>query len=697
MASLKDKIAEARAAGYSDEEIFAKLLQTPQGQEALKNGYSESDLREYFGLGGEAAPQDPNPVTRNAKIAVRGLAHGAAQMLDLPADMMAFGNSLLPPDWHNPGVDSLLASDGFADLVRKSGMVEFPEAQPQNAGERLNESVSTGVGASLPLLPAGPGAALLTGVGSGAGEFVANELLPGNPWAQLAGGIVGGMFGQSGVRAVERAAQRKAIEAELASANTAWDDFEESFPRIAATREAMRDGTLRAAGANHKAQLDAIDASIPAREAGPRGALGQVSDALAPGQMGWEDAGLALRAETENWFKNEMPKALDEAWKPLDDKIAKDAPISLGAFGGALDAINRKAGSAQPLVDLLTPSLPKVLQKSLGKILEGQEELGVAGFTWNDARVLRTALGDAMRDPKIMASMGDQNLKRLYAALTEDLGRTAKSAGAKDEFDAANEASRALFAIAEGPVAKVLLDDQPGRMAKGLVSRGVTDAGDLETLRAVAPKGVDALGAVGIRFGDNGTMLSDWAKLSPKAKTALVPDAAQRNAIDGAIFALGDVGRVVKAERAAAAALKASTSQVAKDDFANWKVLTAQQKLALQARKRAAEEAAKAFSNEASTQEKILSGIRTIRNLGVGGAASYGLETLGINADAIANSKLGALAAVAVPVATHGVRAVAREPGLLRGPAIGAATANALMPRETPRPAGERPEGPSAF
>ncbi len=679
MASLKEKIAEARAAGYSDDEIFAKLIASEKGKEALAAGYGEGEIREKFGLGA-ATEQDPNPVTRNAKIIGRGLVRGAARMGDLPGDLMELGNSLLPAEWHNPGIDSLLGSDGFSELVDKSGLVKFPEATPQNAGERLENSIATSVGASGPFLPAAPVAGLVAATGAGLGEFAANELMPGNAWVQLAAGIFGGMLGQSGVKSAEKLLAKKGILQELDDASLAWGDFEKNFPAVAATREAMRDGATKAAKVSHANQAAGIEASIVGREAGPRGALAGVSDALAPGHMGWEDAGLTLRAQADDWLKNRLPKELDSAWSPLDVKVAKDAPVSLRAFDSALDAINRRAGSAQPLVDVLTPSLPKILRDKMDGIIKGQIELGLPGFTWSDARTLRTALGDAMRDPKVLASMGDQNVKRLYAALTEDLGQTAAKSGAKKEFEAANVASRELFEIAEGPVAKVLADGvAPGQMAKGLVSRGVTDSGDLAILRRVAPSGVDALGAVGIRFGENGTMLSDWAKLSPKAKEALVPDAKARAAIDSSIFSLDNIGRVVKSEKLGAAALRDHTTQVAKDDFANWKTQTEQQKLALKARLKAAEERAASLSSGAD----LASEVRAIKNLGIGAAASYGLEALGVNADSLANSKVGALLAVGVPVATHGVKAVAKDPGLLRGPTIGVAAANALMPPES--------------
>jgi hypothetical protein len=672
MATLKEKIAQARAAGYSDDEIFAMIAKTSQGKEALASGASPDEIRGHFGLSVapvDASSQDPNPVTRTAKMVGGGLVRGAAAMADLPGTLIHGANSLLPEGMRF----RLPEGDTFSDLARKGGLTDRADAKPANAGERAIDSISTGVGASLPFALGGPAAAILSGAGSGAGEWAANELLPGNDWVQFGASVLGGMTGQSMVRGVEKQLAKKAILEELDSAKLSLDDFETTFPRTLAQQKEFAKTAAGVADRKHEQVLGLIDQSVPAREAGPKGQIASVADGLGP-SAGWQDAGEALRTEANSWLKNGLPDSLEAAWKPVDEAVPGDTTMSLGNFDDALHQINRKAGRAQGLVDLLTPSLPKILRAKMDKILEGMD-LGLDGFSWSDARKLRTALGDAMRDPKIMPSMGDQNLKQLYAALTEDLGSAAESVGAREAFDAANEASKGLFAIAEGPIAKVLSDADAGRMAKGLVSGGNVDAATLEVLRSVVPKGMDGLGAAGLRAGPDGKLLHDWTRLTPKAKAALVPDAAARQTVDSALFSLDDLGRVVKAEKIGAKAMRDTVKQTAKADLDNWTLTAAEQKLALQSRLSVAEENAKKVSGEASLADEV----RAVKRMGIGVAGSVGLDALGVNADAMLNSKTGAALMIAAPAVAYGVRGIVKDPALLRGPTIGAATGNAMM------------------
>lgn len=678
MATMKEKIAEAKAAGYSDDEIFAMIAKTAAGREALESGYPAEEIRKRYGLAAATVDpdsQDPNPVTRNLKIVGGGLVKGAAAMLDLPANAITGINSLLPADWQNEGLKRIADSPGFTDLARDAGLIDRADAEPVGPGERAIDSISTGIGAAIPTMGFGAIPALISGAGSGAGEWAANELLPGNAWAQMGGAVLGGMTGQTGTKIVEKSLSKASILKELDEANLAFETFDTALPALTRANEVIKDTVQKVASNKHKQMLEAIDASVPGRVAPLQSTITGVADSLAP-SVGWQDAGEALRAQADEWLKTKLPDALEASWKPVDDAVPSDTPMALGRFDSALDSINKRAGTAQSLVDVLTPSLPKVLRSKMDSILEGID-MGLAGFTWDEARKLRTALGDAMRDPKIMPSIGDTNLKQLYAALTEDLGQAAESVGAREAFDSANIASKQLFGIAEGPIAKVLDPvSSPGQMAQAMISRGAKDATELETLRAVIPGGVNALGATGLRFDPGGKLMQDWTKLSPKAKAALVPDAASRQAIDSALFSLDEMGRVVKSEKTGATLVRDTTRQTAADDFANWKVQTAEQKKTLQTRKETAKASAASLESEPS--------LRALERMSVGVAGSLLLDTLP-GADAVMNSKAGAALMIGAPLLMHGVKNVWNDPMLLRGPGIGIATGNAMMGDEWTR------------
>lgn len=689
MAKIHDQVREAREAKgpdgkrlYSDEEIFAKIAATESGREALASA-GENEFRSWLGL--DSAPQDPNPVTRYGKMVGGGLAQGVGEVLGLPGTVIDVVNDLLPAEYKHdsPILRAIPTGESIRAGLRQMGVSDRADADPQNLGEEFLAGGATGVGSSLPFLLTG-GASLApqllaSGLGSGVGETAMNALMPGNPIAQIGGAIIGGMTGQGGVRAVEHALMKKGVLDELAASTKAFEDFSLALPRETAGREALRDATAKNADAAHEALTQQIGLSTGAREAGPKAVIEGTAAALDPKVQSWQEAGEALRARARTWYETELPSQLEDAWKGVDEAVPGDTPVTLAGFEGVLNKITKRAGVAQPLVDLLTPGLPRQLKNVFEKIVEGQD-LGIGDFTWDDVRRLRSAIGEAMHDPRIMPTIGDTNLKALYAGLTQDLGQTAKLAGVGKEFDAANAASKAIFSVAEGPVARVLDESvSAGEMAKRVATRSSTDASELEALRLVAPEGVNALASATLR----GTVAKDvkeaakWATLPPRAKEVLVPDAAARQALDDAVVGLDDVKAGMVAERLAAKKLRDATREAAKEDFSAWKVSRDEAKVALAQRAETAKRKAAELENADGSMPQT---IKQLRNIAVGGTVGgYGLDLMGIDPDQLANSKLGAAVTLGVPLLTHGAGRVWKNPELLGGPVIGVSAGNALM------------------
>lgn len=695
MASMKEKIAQARAAKdssgkrlFSDDEIYQKLVSTDAGKKALE-AVGPEELRTYFGL--DAAPtsaQDPNPVSRAVKMYGGAAAEGAGEFLGLPGTGLRLLNSLVPDDWKwskDSPLWKIPAGSDITSAMRNAGIVDRPDAQPQDLGERLNVATAKGLGSAAPsaaLAAATGGASLIpelmaSGGAAGLSGGGANELMPGNSAAEFIASLAGGLTGQTLTRAAKGAFERAAVMKELDAANVAWGDIEKNGPGMAIARGALKDSTLAQIETNKAAALDAARVRAGAREAPAKAAIQGIADTLAPKALGWQDAGDALRADAQNWYTTKMPAALETAWSPVDAKVPQDLNMSLDSFNSALAAVNKRAGTLQPLVDKLTPSLPKSLQADFAKILEGQGEGVVPDFTWSDARTLRTALGDAMRDPRIMPNMGDANLKQLYAALTDDLKTAATGAGAGKEFDVANAASKTLFGIAEGPIAKVLdSSTASGVLAKNLVNAGKVDAADLTTLRGVVPQGMDNLASTALRNNDAGQPLADWTKLTPQTKAALIPDQTARDAVDSSLFDLTDSSVTLRGDTAGVN----RASDLAKENIlANYKTATAeaqQAKLETRLRRNAAQSAANKLADKSTS---LADNIRTIKQMGVGGSVgALGMGLLGISPAAFQSSTFGAAAGIGIPSALHVAQRVVQNPELTMGPLIGVSAGNAL-------------------
>jgi hypothetical protein len=341
------------------------------------------------------------------------------------------------------------------------------------------------------------------------------------------------------------------------------------------------------------------------------------------GSMGdLESAGDALQASAKNWLKVEMPAREAAAWAPVDAALVGKAQVPLAQFEQALQGINTRGGTLQPLVSVLGKALPAQLQKAL----QSKTQVGIGlPVPWEDARALRTSLGDAMRDPGTVRDIGEQNLAALYKAITGDLAGTAQAAGAGDAFARANAQSAYLHDFADGPLAGIVnsarrndpSDPAPGRVASRLLNGGKYDGTELARLRAELPEAVDELASHHLANNPAG-----WGRLSAGAKAALVTDPRARARLD-----LTVPGR----------------------------------------------------SNPVTTSAHAL---QTLAGGGFGGAlGAIGEYLLGQPPSSLFGPAVGELAGLLAPSVYRGLAAVGHNPALLRVPATGAlGGANALFP-----------------
>lgn len=420
------------------------------------------------------------------------------------------------------------------------GLTDNPALAAQNSPEAMIYSGIAGATSAAPLALAGPAAPIIaSGFGGGLGAELGHELSPDSTLAPIAGSVLGGL----GVGGLTSAAER-ATSAELSPVGQLFKQAGIPMRSAALTSEAA--GTKAALGpyapvAQTQQDLgNAIEAS--AAKFGPERTL--------------QEAGQRAQDEARTWLANTMPAKEATAWAPVDAAIPKQTPTPLNGFEATLKRITTSAGGLQPLVDKLTPVLPKQLLKSLQN---APGQLTGSAPTWGEVRQLRSALGDAMRQPKIASDIGQDNLKALYASVTDDMRGAAKGvdavnpgANALKSFDSANAESTRLNSFAQNVVGKIVHSKNPDQAvitpenaAKALLAPAGKGGTPLAALRAEMPGAADALAAYHLRkygLGDAGAedpmaamdpkFPARWQSLSPEAKVALYPDPTERAALD---------------------------------------------------------------------------------------------------------------------------------------------------------------------
>lgn len=470
-------IEAARKAGYSDEEIAAYMRANP--------GLTAASI----GPGSSAVSKTENQITgpwRLPALAASKFVEGAGKTLGLPGTLlqmaMPHGAPVQSPDELPMGVPpavGLPTSEAITAGGRRLGIIDRPDLQPQTTGERYLAAGAEGAGSAVPLALVGGGSLLplaLTGTSAGLASEGAKDAFPGSKWAPVVAGTVAGLGMQGAITAApQRGVQH--IVGELGNSST------------------------------------------------------------------MQEAGAVAQDAARNWLVNTLPSKLQAAWAPVDQAISSTTPSQVSKFEQALKDISKDAGQLAPVAQLLRPQLPERMLSALqtkagptgagfGIIPQGQTAAAVP--TWGEVQTLRSTLGDALSNPKVVEEIGAKNLRRLYGALTEDMRATAKTAGVDAAFDAANAESKRLYDFAEGTVGKLVSgarasshDPLPEVASSRLLSAARRGGTDLQALRQEIPEAADELAAAHLRMAP-----ASWGKLSPEAKEALVASPADREILD---------------------------------------------------------------------------------------------------------------------------------------------------------------------
>ena len=721
---IKEGVAAAKAQGYGDDEIKRFVVQkygtpgqtpaaTPTPAAAAPAAAGGQSTFGYLGhlagLGGQAIAEGIGDVA-----GMPGTLASLGQEYVMRPAVGAVSNALgiaPPPEaaWGHPEQLSGPSINAAGAKLWQGAGLPTP-AGAQTPGEERFAATMRGLPTSALGIATGMGpvAALVSGAGGSLANELGGEVFGKDTAGAWLPGLALGGVAAGGESIANAQNLRNAAESALEQAKASHTALTGS-----AAGQSARDLELSTAAAK-----DASQAQLTANLANAQGAHALThigadttieSTAADLGEAKTvQEGGAALQDRARAWVTGKdqagnpiegggMPGKLAGLWAPVDALIPSTTPVELKAFQGALGEINKSAGELEPLAAIFKSSAPKQIQATLDRLLEGKPpQLGPSGEiltpgvapvqpTWGDVQRLRTVLGDALANPKVLSDVGNQNLQHLYATLTQDMSRTAEGAGALDAFRAANEQSTKLYTLAGGPVNKVITAPKninqetitPEQAATAALARSTKGGSVLEELRSepLLSQGVDELAAGQLRSNPD-----LWSKLSPEAKDALAGTPERRAALDSA-YGLKDQADAELARRVSEEAMAHKQRVKAIDDVAGEASFNASQgaKLAKE-HLDAAQDAVNALKPQGhgivrdiglagagGAMERFGSGM--IENLLTGAGGDTALGTM--LHPLVSGAALGA-AAAAAPLAWRMSKAVVKNPLLLRGPLMGA-------------------------
>ncbi|ALN79511.1 hypothetical protein [Lysobacter antibioticus] len=251
-----------------------------------------------------------------------------------------------------------------------------------------------------------------------------------------------------------------------------------------------------------------------------------------------ERAGRAVEKGTETFANN--TKAMKKAlyWQ-ADQFIPGATPMPLTRTQRALQELTTPVTGAEATTgSLIKPRMQQMADDVKADIAAAQAA-GGTGIPYEAVKKIRSEIGEQLSDFSLSVDRPTAELKRLYAALSQDLEEAARAAGPQAERAArrANNYTRAVADRLEQVQRVIDKNGGPEQVFNSAMS-GTRDGGT--TLRAVMqslPKeGQQALTAAVIKrmglatpgaqdaAGDvfsSGTFMTNWSKLSPEAKRSL--------------------------------------------------------------------------------------------------------------------------------------------------------------------------------
>jgi hypothetical protein len=239
----------------------------------------------------------------------------------------------------------------------------------------------------------------------------------------------------------------------------------------------------------------------------------------------------AVKAAERFGFKQEA------AYNAAFDLIGPDTPVAVATVRGLRETMETELARAP---QSLKPSLGKAIR--MLRMLEQDAGVeGAEGLPFAALRQVRTMVGKNLDSPVLAGSTGAENasMKRVYAALTQDMSDAAKAASpeAAQKLAVADRYTRMFMNTAAKTLNKIGAFDTDERAFRYAMSAAKDGGTTLSRLRrnftpeewdTVAATVLNKMGlatpgaqdATGQAFSVN-TFLTNWNRMSPEAKEAL--------------------------------------------------------------------------------------------------------------------------------------------------------------------------------
>lgn len=453
-----------------------------------------------------------------------------------------------------------IRSRDIIGVGKKLGVFERPDLAPQDTTEKYIAAGSRGAGASIPLALSGGTAApfiLGSGITSGLGSQLGEDLFPKHP---IAGGFFGGMLGGAGLTGLTNTGGR-VINASRGIGNEMTDAYRTAgiTPRLAgdASDSKVLKG-LQAFAAKSPASMARVGHAADQTA----GEFGNAAEGIAS-QLGraqtMQDVGTALQGQSKAWMDRfKMTNANN--WGALDGMFPTGVKVS--NYQKTLGQISEDLPQAGNTAKVLQPGLTSQLKQALAADLGDNTGQQITdALPWQAVKGIRTRLGEMLEDPNLPADTSTAEIKRLYAALTNDMKAAAKAAGPKAEeaFNNANAFTSKGHDFIDNVLRPIIKDGQTPEGAAGTVLPKLNKGGTLiDQLRQEMPDAANEVAAFKVRDMASAlagrqnaagnavspsTFLTDWNKLSPEAKQALFEDPA----VQKKLAAMAKVSEGIKA------------------------------------------------------------------------------------------------------------------------------------------------------
>ncbi len=416
------RVAQIRAAalqrGYSPAEIDQKLmdagmLQRPTQPTGVGGGYGMLSQ-----MGGQ--------LMHGAGLAARGIGQGVGAMGDMATH--------LPPPYGMGGI----VPPGMVQGAMGQGMDRLGVPQPQTPGERIGVAGAEGATMGGPFGMAG--AALGAGAnmaGQGAGEMGAGPL--GQMAASAAVGLglpIAGMVLSSGIRsALAGAASRRAAAAQSLQLIQAGD------PNAAVTLGQVAEGgagrtiegglkNIPGGGGPIQRSLDKQAQEMGARVEGVANRLGRATST--------EVVGKAVQRGIEDGFIPNFKATADQLYQKVYALVPPNSEVSPTAVTRLIANQNQLLGMSRELSDdIASPKFAGILNHLDEAVTNSPN--GTIPFAV--VKELRSRLGAMISGEEMIPDVNLRDVKRLYGALTEDMGAAVQKVGGAPGTQAWNRAN----------------------------------------------------------------------------------------------------------------------------------------------------------------------------------------------------------------------------------------------------------------